>query len=83
MTLFPNLTAEHIGMLQLSGPACVSVIYVTVWSNGFSHCVWVSYMRWAVRPFPLLMGAPGAGNVCLCFWVYVNKRMKKEVGNPR
>ncbi|KAM7385552.1 hypothetical protein PAMP_001633 [Pampus punctatissimus] len=34
------LAAEHIGMLQSTGPACVSVMYVTVRTYGFSRCVW-------------------------------------------
>lgn len=41
--------------------------------------VWVRCMRRAMHPFPLLMGPPGRGCVC----VYVSKRRegkKKEVG---
>lgn len=67
-TLFPSqfLGAEHIGMLQSSGPACISVMYVASCANGFSRRVWVA-LRCVVHPFPCLMGPPGRG--CMCVFV--------------
>lgn len=80
-------------MLQLSGPACVSVMYVTAWTNGFTSSCLGALHAPRHAPLSLTNGAPRQ-RLCVCVWVFffffcVNERERRKRwartlwGNPR
>lgn len=63
-------------MLHLGGSACLSAIYVTAWTNGFSLRVWVGMHVLLRAPLTMTNGAPGQRKCVIGMLLYSNPGRK-------